>query len=85
MHLVVHDPLNMFHRFGNFIILIKKLSSHDLIAVLYHTLSEGKIVVEWLAKLGGDSSKELLFLDITPPDLSSILFADALNIYFARD
>jgi hypothetical protein len=81
---LVQDPLNMFHRFGNLISLIKKLLSQDWIVDLCHTLREDNSVADCLTKLGAKSFDKLVLLDTTPSDLSSMLLVDALDISFVR-
>jgi len=81
---LVHDPLNMFHRFGNLISLIKKLLSQDWIVDLCHTLREGNSAGDCLVKLGAKSIDKLVLLDTAPSYLSSMLLVDALDISFVR-
>jgi len=76
---LAHDPLNMFHRFGKFISLIKKLTSQDWIVDLHNTLREGNSTVDCFDNLDAKSSKNLLLLDTTPPGLSSMLITCQLD------
>jgi len=51
---------------------------------LCHTLREGNSAVDCLAKLGVKSYEKLVLLNTAPPDLSSMLLDDALDISSVR-
>ena len=56
------DLVDVFHRFGNLISLIKKLLSQDWIVDLCHTLWKSNSAADCLVKLSAKSFEKLVFL-----------------------
>lgn len=51
---------------------------------LRHTLCEGNAATDFLARKGALSDSSLVILNETPPDMASVLLADAMGVEFIR-
>jgi len=49
---------------------------------LRHTLREGNTATDFLAKKGALNDSSLVILNETPPNMTSVLLADAMGVEF---
>lgn len=63
---------------------IKHLLRREQEVSLRHTLCEGNAAADFLAKKGALSDSSLVILNETPPDMASVLLADAMGVEFVR-
>jgi ribonuclease HI len=81
---LIQKDLNVHHKYGNLIMAIKQLLRRDWVVSLRHTLREGNAAADFLAKKGALSDSSLVILNEVPPDMVSVLLADAMSVEFVR-
>jgi hypothetical protein len=73
------------HRFANEIHSIQLLLSRDWNVEINHTLREGNVCADCLAKRGNTSDSPLVILDTPSVDMHLALLADAQGVIFSRE
>jgi len=81
IHLVQYDDVST-HHYGNEIVIIRKYIAKDWTFQLCHTLKEGNMCADFLAKLGTRSSSDLLIVLNPPTELRLLLTADNMSVVY---
>jgi len=83
LDLIVDTKQNDFHPHATLFSLIRKLFSLPWVVSFSHTLKEGNICADWLAKFGATNTDSLKMWT-SPPQLNDILLADTSGVFRQR-
>jgi ribonuclease HI len=82
---LIKEGVTPHHRFANEIHRIKKLLARDWEVTISHTLREGNVCADVLAKLGASSDSVLVNISTPPSELVRPLWDDAWGVEFIRE
>lgn len=81
---LIQDQSIDFHRYATIVQEIRDLLNLPWSVDLLHTLREGNMCADHLAKLGATCDTKLLIFENPPPDLQVALAGDAAGIFYPR-
>lgn len=81
---LIKSDLNVHHRFGNVIATIKRMLCREWECELHHTLREGNFATDYLIKMRSRNATSLSVFHEAPPNMTSILLADAMGVSFIK-
>lgn len=82
--ILIQEHNIQYHRYATVIHDIRDLLALPWSVALLHTLREGNMCADHLAKLGASGVEKLCVFDTPPPGLQVFLASDAARIAFPR-
>lgn len=76
----ITDGVSKFHPYAPLVDHIRNFSTFSWKLSFKHTFREGNVCADWLAKHGASSDQALHIWNSCPPQLSSVLLADAMGV-----
>ena len=81
---LVSKPLNPCHWYSCIVSRIKQIMAREWEVMLSHTLREGNMVADWLAKFGALRDESLVELENPPQGIRYLLLADVMGVRYSR-